>query len=492
MKHYDIIVIGAGSAGLGVGIAMKRLGFTVLIVEKTDHRIGGDCLNDGCVPSKALIHVSRLVHHARSVGRYGIKASGTVDMAEVMQYVEERQEIIRAHENAQYLRDKEGIDVALGTARFISKTDIEVALNDGETLRATAKNIVLCTGSVPRQLDAEGIEAVTKTPGKLHTNQTIFSLKTLPKRLLVVGAGPIGIEMAQAFRRLGSEVTVAGVEDRILNKELPEVSELLQKQLEKEGITFKLKRKLTSFPTVDTAELKAKNGHTDIIPFDVVLVAVGRTFQYDALNLSAAGIELDDKGRLKINDYLQTTNKHVFAAGDAAAGAPAGQRLFSHGAELHSSILVSNFLTPGIFEKKLSYEHFSWVTFTDPEVATFGLSEDDLKKRGDDYERIVYAFKHEDRAVIEDYEYGQMILFVSPTGINPFGPKILGGTMIAPHAGELIQELILAQQKGLTAGDFFNKIYPYPTASHVNKSIWVEKIGDNLPGFVKRGAQWLY
>ncbi|WP_020606672.1 dihydrolipoyl dehydrogenase family protein [Spirosoma spitsbergense] len=492
MKQYDVLVIGAGSAGLSVGISMKRLGFTVLIVEKNDHRIGGDCLNDGCVPSKALIYVSKQVHHARSVDRFGVKAAGAVDMAEVMQYVRERQDIIRAHENDRYLRETEGIDVALGVAHFVGETEVEVVLNDGETMRATAKNIVLCTGSLPRQLEAEGLDAVAKVPGKLHTNQTIFSLKTLPKRLLIVGAGPIGIEMAQAFGRLGSAVTVVGTEERILDKELPEVSELLKKQLEKEGITFKLKRKVTAFPDVNTAEMKAGNGHTDTIPFDVVLVAIGRTFQYDALNLPVAGIELYDRGRLTLNDYLQTTNKHVFAVGDAAAGAPAGQRLFSHGAELQASIVVGNFITPGVFGKKLTYDHFSWVTFTDPEVATFGFSEEDLKTRGKEYERIEYDFARDDRAVIEDYEYARMILFVSPSGINPFGPKILGGTIIAPKAGELIQELILAQQKGLTAGDFFNKTYPYPTASRVNKSIWVDKIGGHLPDLVKKGAKWLY
>lgn len=492
MKHYDVLVIGAGSAGLSVGISMKRLGFKVLIVEKDDHRIGGDCLNDGCVPSKALIYISKQVHHARNVERFGVKAVGEIDMAEVMQYVRERQDSIRMHENTRYLRETEGIDVALGVARFVGETEIEVALNDGETMRATAKNIVLCTGSVPQKLQVEGIEAVAKVPGRLHTNQTIFSLDTLPQRLLVVGAGPIGMEMAQAFGRLGSAVTVVGTEDRILSKELPEVSDLLQQRLEKEGIVFKLKREVSRFPDAQTAEVKARNGHTEQVPFDVVLVAIGRTFQYDSLNLPVAGIDLDDKGRLQLNDYLQTTNKHVFAVGDAAAGAPAGERLFSHGAELQASILVTNFITPGVFEKKLTYDHFSWVTFTDPEVATFGFSEEALKKHGKEYERIEYDFSHDDRAVIEDYEYARMILFVSPSGINPFGPKILGGTIIAPNAGELIQELILAQQKGLTAGDFFNKIYPYPTASRVNKSIWVDKIGGHLPDIVKKGAKWLY
>lgn len=492
MKQYDIIVIGAGSAGLSVGIAMKRLGFSVMMVERNDHRIGGDCLNDGCVPSKALIHVSRQVHHARSVSRFGVRAEGEVDMAEVMNYVRERQNVIRAHENAQYLRDTEGIDIVLGIARFVGDTEIEVNLNDGTSTLATAKNIVLCTGSLPQQLDAEGIDAVKAIPGRVHTHQTIFSLEILPKRLMVVGAGPIGIEMAQAFARLGSKVTVVDSEDRVLSKELPEVSALLQQRLEGEGITFKLGYKVARFPDSQTAEIEPENGPVDSVPFDVVLVAIGRTFNFDAMNLPAARIELDDKGQLKINDYLQTTNKHVFAAGDAAAGAPAGTRYFSHGAEVHASMLVTNFITPGVFEKKLSYDNFSWVTFTDPEVATFGCSEQDLKKRNQDYERIDYDFAHDDRAVIEDYEYARMILFVSPAGINPFSRKILGGTVIAPNAGELVQELIMAQQKGLTAGDFFNKIYPYPTASRVNKSVWVDKIGGNLPAFVKKGAQWLY
>ncbi len=165
----------------------------------------------------------------------------------------------------------------------------------------------------------------------------------------------------------------------------------------------------------------------------------------------------------------------MFAVGDAAAGAPAGQRLFSHGAELQASIVVTNFITPGVFDKKLTYDHFSWVTFTDPEVATFGFQEEDLKKNGKGYERIEYDFARDDRAVIEDYEYGRMILFVTPAGINPFSPQILGGTIIAPKAGELIQELILAQQKDLTAGDFFNKIYPYPRpAGSTNPSGWIK------------------
>ncbi|QJW91247.1 NAD(P)/FAD-dependent oxidoreductase [Spirosoma taeanense] len=488
-SQYDLIAIGAGSAGLGVSIAMKRLGFEVLLIDRYDQRIGGDCLNDGCVPSKALIHVSRMMHNARRTQPFGWTAEGATDLAAVMQYVRERQDIIRAHENAAYLREAEKLDVALGTASFVGKQEIEVRpTNGGPPERTSARNIILCTGSKPRQLDVEGIDRVN-----VYTNENIFTLKQLPQRLLVIGAGPIGIEMAQAFQRFGSQVTVVGSEARILDKELPEVSDLLQKRLAEEGIEFKLKSRVNAFRDAHIAEVESAEGRVELVQFDVVLVAIGRTFNYDDLNLAAAGIDLDDQGRLKLNDYLQTTNTHVFAAGDAAAGAPAGQRLFSHAAELHVSTLISNLITPGrVLDKKLTYDYFSWVTFTDPEVATFGLLDDELKKRSIGYERLEYDFAHDDRAIIEDYEYARMILFTEPKGINPFGTKILGGTIIAPNAGELVQELILAIQHKLTAGDFFNKIYPYPTASRVNKSVWVDHISDNLPGIVKKAVKWLY
>ncbi len=486
--NYDLIAIGAGSAGLGVAIAMKRLGFNVLLIDRDEARIGGDCLNDGCVPSKALIHISRMIHDARRAQPFGWKTEGSTDLAAVMQYVRERQDIIREHENAHYLREKEGLDVEIGTARFVGKQDIEVTHHDGTTVRTSAKNIVLCTGSIPQPLKAEGIDKV-----EIYTNQTVFSLEKLPGTLLIVGAGPIGMELGQAFARFGSKVTVVDPGNRILSKELPEVSALLQKRLEGEGITFKFGQKITTFKNAHTAVAETEDGKKEDIPFDVVLVAIGRTFNFDDLNLPAAGIELNDTGQLTINDYLQTTNKHVFVAGDAAAGAPAGTRYFSHGAELHVSNIIANLITPGqIFDKKLSYDHFSWVTFTDPEVATFGLLEDELKARAVDYERVEYSFAEDDRAVIANYQYAKMIVFTEPPGINPFGTKLLGGTIVAPGAGELVQELIMALEKGLTVGDFFNKIYPYPTASRVNKSIWLDYILDNLPDVAKRAVKWLY
>ncbi|MEZ0609771.1 NAD(P)/FAD-dependent oxidoreductase [Fibrella sp. WM1] len=479
--HYDILIIGAGSAGLGVSIAMRRLGFSVLLIERDEHRVGGDCLNDGCVPSKALIHASRQVHQARRATAFGVTTGGTVDLAKVMAYVREKQDVIRAHENAAYLRATEHLDVEIGTARFLDKQTIEI---NGQSV--TAKNIVLCTGSKPQPLKADGVEQVD-----VQTHQTIFGLNTLPNRLLVVGAGPNGIEMAQAFARLGSEVTVVGREERILSKEPPTASALLQQRLEQEGIRFHLNSRIAAFTDAHTAQIEGVDKQRIDQSFDVVLATIGRTFDHSSLNLPAAGIEVDEKGRIVINDLLQTANPHVFVAGDAAAGAPAGERYFSHGAEVHASLLVSNFITP-VFDKKLSYDHFSWVTFTDPEVATFGLLADQLTQRGIEFDTIEYDFGKDDRAVVEDYEYARMWLLVEPAGLNPFSRKVLGGTVVAPNAGELIQELILANQQGLPISAFFNKTYPYPTASRVNKSVWVDTISDNLPNALKKALKWVY
>lgn len=482
---YDLIAVGGGAAGLSMAITMQRLGFSTLLIDRTDHRIGGDCLNDGCIPSKALIHVSRQVHAARQVSPFGWRVEGKTNLAAVMRYVRERQDIIRAHENAAFLRKREGIGIELGTASFVGGQTLRIRHEDGTGKIVSAKNIVLCTGSKPQMLDVPGVENVA-----VYTNENLFTLDELPDRLLVVGAGPIGIEMAQAFQRLGSDVTVVGRDERILPKERPEVSDLLQQRLTGEGVNFRLGCTVSRFPDARTAELKTADGQTEQLPFDVVLVGIGRTFHYDDLNLIAAGIRRDERGRLVLNDYLQTTNPHVFAAGDAAAGAPAGMRYFSHAAELHVSVLTNNFVSP--LKQKLSYDNFSWVTFTDPEVATFGLSEDELKQRGTPYERLDYNFTDDDRAVVEDYQYARMMLLTAPKGINPFRTRILGGTVIAPNAGELAQELILAVQKKLTAGDFFNKIYPYPTASRVNKNVWLDSISTGLPTVLKRAMKWTY
>ncbi len=473
-KTYDLIVIGAGSGGLSIGLTMSRVGLSVLMVDKTDRHIGGECLNAGCVPSKALIHVSQMLHQARQARTFGFEVTDTTDFDAVKRYITEKQNIIRDHENAAYLRDKEKVAVELGTARFTGKDKIEV---NGKRFRA--KRIVLATGSQPAKLTVPGAENVS-----FQTNETIFELEKLPKKMLVIGAGPIGMELSQAFARMGSKVTVAGSKDRILEKELPEVSAILQTQLENEGITFKLNAKVTAFLHARSAQIEYANGATEAVEFDTVLLGIGRAFRWDDLNLEAAGIELEN-GKLKVDDYLRTTNKNIYVAGDAS-----GKMYFSHAAELHASVLTTNFLSP--LKARLSYDHFSWVTFTDPEIATFGLGLEEIQKRGIRYEKLTMDLAGDDRATVADYRYGKLILFIQPARINPLGAKLLGGTIIAPQAGEMIQELILARQQNLSVSALFNKTYPYPTASRINKLILVEKFSENLPGWLRKVVKWLY
>lgn len=452
-RHYDLIVIGAGSAGLSVSLFMNKVGLKVLLVDKTDAHIGGDCLNDGCVPSKALIHISRMVHDAKIAADFGIEMQGAVDMRKVTAYIKDKQDFIRRHENAAYFKD-EGLDVILGTASFHSKDSISV---NGIVYKG--RRIVLATGLRPKKLDIPGMELVDQ-----YDNESIFEIASIPKRLLVIGGGPIGIEICQAMSRLGSEVTVVHRGSMILTHELPEVAAILLEQLSKEGIRFLLNALPVKFNSSNEAMINQDGQHVPV-HFDAVFVAIGRTAHLDALNLEAAGIETINN-KIKTDRYLRTTNKRAYLCGDVA-----GDLQFSHAAEFHARILINNFFSP--LKKRLDNRYMSRVTFTDPEIATFGLSETQLKNKNISFEKLEEDFKEDDRAVIDDYAYGKLILYIGKACI--FGKKkILGGVMVAPHAGEMIQELILMNANRISIMKLFNKIYPYPVASRVNQSIIVK------------------
>ena len=448
-KTFDIIVIGSGSGGLSVGLFMAKAGFSTLMISKSDKDIGGDCLNDGCVPSKAFIHVAKIVHSAQEANKFGLQVSGVADMKKVMDYVYQRQEDIRQHENAAWLQEQ-GVDVALGNAHFTAKNEVEV---DGKKYKG--KKIVIATGSTPRKLTIPGIDKV-----RYYDNESIFHADELPKRLLVIGGGPIGIEIAQAMSRLGSQVTVVHSQKNILNHDDEAVSTILLKQLQQEGIRFYMEAKVKEIQSANETTVELSNGLMEKIEFDAVFVAVGRKLNLQTLQLQNAGIEVKDN-KIVADEYLKTTNKDVMVCGDIA-----GDLMFSHAAEFHARILLNNLLSP--LNKKLNNKHLSWVTFTDPEVATFGYSEKQLKDKGIGYERLEESFQEDDRAVVDSYQYGKLVLFISSKGFLK-KQKILGGTMVAPHAGELIQELILANANGLSIDVIFNKIYPYPVATRINQ-----------------------
>ncbi len=472
-KHeFVIIVIGAGSGGLSVGLFMNQAGFKVLMISLSDAAIGGDCLNDGCIPSKALIHTAKLVGYAREAAHFGLAISGRVDIKKVISYIRSKQSLIRAHENAQWLRDQ-SITVALGNACFAGKNQVEV---EGKVY--SGKKIVIATGSKPRKLTIEGVEKV-----RYFDNESIFHLDTLPENLLCIGGGPIGMEIAQALSRLGSKVTVVHKTTSILEHDDPAVTAILLKQLEKEGIPFLLDTRINRFTSATEAIVETTTGKTETVHFDAVFVAIGRELSLEPLKLAEAGIAVEGN-RIVIDHYLRTTNNDVLVCGDVA-----GDLQFSHAAEFHARLILNNLFSP--FKKKLNNQYMSWVTFTDPEVATFGLSERQLKEQHIEYRRLEKDFTDDDRAVVDDYRFGKLVLFVSETGFLK-KQKLLGGTMVAPNAGELVQELILANSAKLSVKAIFNKVYPYPVASRINQSLVTDLMSEGLTPMIKALLQKAY
>ncbi|CAN5299496.1 hypothetical protein BH23BAC1_BH23BAC1_43950 [soil metagenome] len=465
-NEFDIIVIGTGSAGLSVGLFMNEAGFKILMIDKSDQHIGGECLNDGCVPSKALIHVSKIMAQAKLASNFGLCVQGKVDLKKALNYVTKAQGHIRSHENKGWL-ENQGIHVVLGEAKFIGKKEIEAA---GSIYKSN--KIVIATGSKPRKLQIPGVEKV-----KYYDNENIFRIDEFPERLLIIGGGPIGMEIGQAFNRLGAKVTVVHQGAHILEHDDIGVTEVLLQQLQKEGIEFLMQAKPESFITENETLVKLKDGSTRKISFDAVFVGIGRELDLKPLKLDKAGIKLKHN-KIVSDKHLRTSNKNVFVCGDVA-----GNLNFSHAAESHARMLINNFLSP--IKKKLNNDHFSWVTFTDPELATFGLNEKQLKDRNKKYRRLETDFSEEDRAVTDNYRYGKSLMFISQGGLF-HKEKVLGGTMVAPNAGELIQELILANSSKLSIDAIFNKIYPYPVATRVNQKTIIEYKQEGLTKNIRK------
>ncbi len=467
--EYDIIIIGAGSGGLSVGLFMAKLGLKVLMAVKSDLEIGGECLNDGCVPSKALIHVSRIAHNAKLATEFGLDIKGKIDIQKAIRYVYSKQEQIRKHENAAWLKEQ-GVVVALGEAKFSGKNEITV---NGE--KHCSKKIVLATGSMPRKLKIPGSELI-----QYFDNENIFHMDSLPNRILVVGGGPIGIEIAQALSRLGSKITVIDESDRILAHEDESLTNILLDRLKLEGIEFYFNVSLQQFTSANEAQIKHLNNEISVLNFDAVFVGIGRELVLAPLQLEKTGIQIKD-GKIVSDKKLRTTNKSVFLCGDIA-----GDLQFSHAAEFHARILLNNFFSP--FKKELDNKNMSWVTFTDPELATFGLNEKQLLQGNIKYRKLEQEFNMDDRAITDNYQYAKLIIYISNGGW--FSKEvILGGTMIAPNAGELIQELILANTANISIKEIFNKIYPYPVASRINQHIIVKLKEEGLTNMVKTVLQ---
>ena len=473
MNKYDVIVIGAGSAGLGNAGVANTIGLKTLLIEKNPNHFGGDCTNYGCVPSKALIHIAQQFHSAKNAGRFGLEVSGKANMKKVLAYIHEKQEIIRNEEDADALRSK-GQEVLIGHARFGSKNSVVV---HNEEYRADV--IILCTGSSPRMIEIPGMHGI-----KVYTNESLFfQCDQLPEHLVVIGGGPIGVEMAQAFRRLGSDVTIVNRGERLLNKEPPRVSEILQNQFELEGIKIYNKAEVSRF--TDRAAHIKQGENIISASCDSTLIAIGRIVNTKDLGLEEAGIELNKDGKIKVNAYLQTTNKQVYAVGDAA-----GFYMFSHGAEKMVRQLWRNLLIP-VLKKKNSTSDLSWVTFTDPQVAHFGDSQFSLNEQKIEYYRQDQDFGFDDRAIIQDYRYGFTSYWVT-AGKNIGKRTLLSGSMIAPNAGELIQEMELAKHANIPINKVTSRVYPYPVAARINQKTLRGVMAVTHTNFKKKLARWAF
>ncbi|MFQ5356274.1 MAG: dihydrolipoyl dehydrogenase family protein [Mariprofundaceae bacterium] len=444
--NVDICVIGAGSGGLSVAAGVSQMGASVVLVEKG--AMGGDCLNTGCVPSKSLLasaHVARTIGEAEQFGLQ-VPAPETV-WSTVHRHVHEVIGAIAPNDSQERFEDM-GVKVVRARASFIDRRTVEA---DGQKIRA--KYFVLATGSSAFVPPIDGLDGVS-----YFTNETIFDNREAIKHLIVIGGGPIGMEMAQAHQRLGSEVTVMELA-RLLPKDDPDLTKVLIQYMSEEGVQFheggrnlKLEKKGSSIvATCETADGKQQ------VEGSHLLIATGRKANVDGLNLEAADVVYSDRG-VQVDPRLRTSNKHIFAVGDVA-----GPYQFTHMAAYQASIVIRNMLFR--LPAKVDYSAVPWVTYTDPELAHVGLTEADAESKGLQTRILRWPFTENDRAQAERRTEGLVKVVTSKKGL------ILGASIVGLHAGELIQPWVLAIRQKMKIGAMANMIAPYPTLAEVNKRI---------------------
>lgn len=445
--RYNLVVIGAGTAGLVSAAGGGALGAKVALIER--HLMGGDCTNYGCVPSKAIIRSARAAYALREASGFGIAGHNgePVDFPRVMERMRRLRAQISANDSVERFT-KLGAEVYLGGARFIGRNEIEV---DGR--RLSFSKAIIATGARAATLDLPGFAET----GYL-TNETVFSLETLPKTLLVIGTGPIGCELAQTFRRFGSEVILVGRGNRLLHNDDLDAAEILRRRFEHEGIRILFGSKLLRAERVDGRRRVVLNrgGQEETILADEMLVALGRAPNIEGLHTEAAGVKTDATGVL-VNDMLRTSNPDIYAAGDICSS-----QKFTHAAEAMARIAIQNALFFG--RKRVSDLMIPWTTYTDPEVAHVGITENEAVKRGEEVVTFTKELADTDRAILDGETEGYVRLYM-----NREDGKLLGATIVGSHAGESIGEAVLAIKQGLKVGDLSGVIHPYPTQAEAIK-----------------------
>lgn len=469
-KKRDLIVLGGGSAGLVVASVASRLGLKVTLVE-AGKKLGGDCLHYGCVPSKSLLYCARLVQQQRHAASLGLTqtAEPEVDQAAVNAYIRSVIDTLQKHDDPERFRSY-GCEVLFGPGRFVGPREVEV---NGEILKA--RRIVIATGSSPFIPTIEGLEEA----GYL-TNEQLFSLEQRPGHLAILGGGPIGIEMAQAFCRLGSRITLLLRGDTIMQNDEPEHAAQLKSVLMEEGVEFLNNSELHRVARREDGDLALSltvAGEVQELRVDELLIATGRKPNIEGLNLEAAGVEAEHKG-IVVDDRLRTTNPRIYACGDVC-----GPYQFTHMAEYQAGIVISNALFR--FPRRVDYRVFPWVTYTEPELAGAGLSEQRAKEQGLEIEVLRFPFKDIDRAVAEGATVGGT-KFVVHKG------KIVGASILGPRAGELLHEIVLAMKSGSSLTSISSMIHAYPTLSQVHRrTVNTQLSGKLFSPLSRQIVQWL-
>lgn len=475
-KKFDanLVVVGAGSGGLVSAYIAAAVKAKVYLIEK--HRMGGDCLNTGCVPSKTLIRSAKINNYLKRSREFGLdSAPAGIDFPAVMKRVHDAIKTIEPHDSVERYTEL-GVDCIEGEARITSPWSVEV---NGQTIHS--KNIIIASGARPFVPPIDGIEET----GYL-TSDTLWQLEAQPKRLLVMGTGPIGCELAQSFARLGSQVTLLNRSPRLMPKEDADVSSFVIDKLVADGIDLKLGYKPVKF--VCDGQRKVLHaeyeGEALEIEFDELLLAVGRQANTEGFGLEELGISTTKQGTLEVNEFLQTKFPNIYACGDVA-----GPYQFTHTASHQAWYAAVNALF-GRFKKfKVDYSVIPWATFTDPEVARVGLNESDAEQQGIPYEVTQYGIDDLDRAIAEGEAEG----FIKVLTV-PGKDKILGVTIVGAHAGELISEYILAMKHGIGLNKILGTIHIYPTFSEANKYVagnWKRAHKpEKLLGYVERFHVW--
>ena len=470
-SRYNLVVIGAGTAGLVIAAGAAGLGAKVALIERD--LMGGDCLNSGCVPSKAMIRASRAAAAIRDAGRFGVPSPGNaeVDFGAVMERMRRLRADLSVNDSANRFRSL-GVDVFMGDARFSGHDTVTV----GETT-LRFRRAAIATGARAAELPIAGL----KEAGYL-TNETVFALTELPRRIAVIGGGPLGCELAQALRRFGAEVAILEAASQILLREDRDAAARVERAFLHDGINLITGCNITSVERREAGKLIrfTRDGAVGELVVDEIIVGVGRAPAVTGLNLESAGVTYDQVTGVAVDDYLRTSNPKIYAAGDICSPFK-----FTHVADAMARIVIRNALFYG--RARVSALTIPWCTYTDPEIAHVGLYERDAKARGIQVKTFIQEFKEVDRAILDGETDGMMKVIVAAGS-----DRIVGATIVASHASEMISEITLAIAKGIGLGAIAGVIHPYPTQAEAFRKLGDQYNRTRLTPRVKRiFERWL-